>query len=80
MAHPHYYRVKAAVLEWELTQSQIGQQLARARQHFKDEIAACDLDPDQNYILNPKTQDIAPAKANADAAREAPAAAEGEAV
>lgn len=74
MAHPHYYRVRAAVLEWELTQSQIGQQLARARQHFKNEIAACDLDPDREYILDPKTQDIAPAKTDADAA------AEGEAV
>ncbi len=80
MAHPHYYRVRAAVLEWELTQTRLGQQLAKARAVFKEELRACELDPEREYVLDPKARDITPAKANADAAPEAPAAAEGESV
>ena len=80
MAHPHYYRVRAAVLEWELAQTRLGQQIATARAVFKEELRACELDPEREYFLDPKAQDITPTKTDADAAPEAPAAAEGQAV
>ena len=80
MAHPHYYRVKAAMLEWTLAQDAVARRLATAQEQMRAELCACDLDPDQDYILVPETHDIAPAKTDADAAPEAPAAAEGQAV
>ena len=80
MAHPHYYRVKAAMLEWTIAQNDLARRLSIAQEGMRAELRACDLDPGQDYILDPTTQDITLAKTDADAAPEASAAAEGESV
>lgn len=58
MGHPHFYRVKAAALAWELAQERIGRELAAAQATMKAELAACGLDPAGNYRLNDETQDV----------------------
>lgn len=56
--HAHYYRVKAAGLQWQMAQAQINAALIEARKAFEVELAACELDPSKNYRLNEQTQDV----------------------
>jgi len=53
--HPHYYRIKAAALAWELAQERISKSLAQAQATMREELIACDLDPNKQYRLDPKS-------------------------
>lgn len=56
--HSHYYRVKAAGLQWQMAQAQINAALVEARTAFESELRACELDPSKDYRLNEQTQDV----------------------
>ena len=58
MAHPQYYRIKAAALAWELAQERLGRELTAAQAAMKAELAACELDSAKNYRLNDQTHDV----------------------
>jgi hypothetical protein len=60
MAHPMFYRVKAAGLAWELAQQRAARILAEARAAFMREMEACDLDPLATYRLEDERQQVVP--------------------
>lgn len=66
--HAHYYRVKAAGLQWQMAQAQINAALIEARRAFEAELAACGLDPAKAYRLDEATQDVQEAEPPAQAA------------
>lgn len=63
MAHPHFYRVKAAALAWHIAQEAINRELAKAREVLSAELVACGLDPQKEYSLNEAEQTVTEAEA-----------------
>lgn len=56
--HPHFYRVKAAALAWEIAQTKAATAVRDAKRAFEVELTACGLDPTQTYQLDEATQAI----------------------
>ena len=56
--HAHYYRIKAAALQWAIAQERLGRELAAAKMQMESELRACELDPSKDYRLNEQTQDV----------------------
>lgn len=58
MAHPHFYRVKAALLQWQIAQASLKEAFDRAKTVFENELQASGLDPAKAYRLDDDQQDI----------------------
>lgn len=56
--HPHYYQIKAAVLQWQMAQQELQAAFAKAKAAFDAELVACALDPSKSYQLNEQSKDI----------------------